>query len=384
MRNRKKQHFRKSVAGIALSSKMEQTQSAESVDIHVTELFGIQVLRKYVQNEQIMSDKKPGIGVRILLGALPVCMVLSTIICAGLMIMILYNPPPLVKELSESILMNFGKGNTLALEDLQEKLKSANDRIGDLKGDIERLTNEGLTNFTREEQLRANLAAVTKENVALLTRLSSANESIRSLKEADIRNQVKMVECKQNLEICMKEKRGFQKSVLDLEKQERNQKNDLGKCEERVQQLEQLNDDIKKLQDEKSALAEVQKKGDELLQEYEKSLKKCQNDSTAEIERINKKLNETNNTLTDCNKSNANLTANLTTCHSDLKDSDMKLQDSQQKNEALEQDKDTLTKDLSATKFTLGNCKNKNMDHEVRSLELLQEIEGLKKELKAC
>ena len=56
----------------------------------------------------------------------------------------------------------------------------------------------------------------------------------------------------------------------------------------------------------------------------------------------------------------------------------------QEQNENLEQDKDTLTKDLSATKFTLGNCKNKNMDHEVRSLELLQEIEGLKKELKAC
>ena len=357
---------------------MEPTQSAESVAIHVTELFGIQVLRKYVQNEQIMSDKKPGIGVRILLGALPVCMVLSTIICAGLMIVILYNPPPLVKELSENILINFGKGNTLALEDLQEKLKSANDRIGDLEGDIERLTKEGLTNFTREEQLRANLAAVTKENVALLTRLSSANESIWSLKEADIRNQVKIVECKQNLEICMNEKGAFQKSVSDsekrernLEKRERNLKNDLSKCEERV---EQLKGDIKKLQ----------QKGDERLQEYEKSLKKCKDNSTAEIERINKKLNGTNNTLTDCNKSNANLTANLTTCQSDLKDSDMKLQDSQQKNEALEQDKDTLTKDLSATKFTLGNCKNKNMDHEVRSLELLQEIEGLKKELKAC
>jgi chromosome segregation ATPase len=381
MRNRKKQHFRKSVAGIALSSKMQQTQSAESIDIHVTELFGVQVLRKYVKNEQIMSDKKPGIGLRILLGALPVCMVLSTIICAGLMIMILYNPPPLVKELSENILMNFGKGNTLALEDLQEKLKSANDRIGDLKGDIERLTKEGLTNFAREEQLSGNLAAVTKENVALLTRLSSANESIRSLKEADIRNQVKIVECNQNLEICMKEKRGFQKSVLDLEKQERNQKNDLSKCEKGV---EQLKGDIKKLQDEKSVLLKVQQKCDELLPEYEKSLKKCKDNSTAEIERINKKLNGTNNTLTDCNKSNANLTANLTTCQSDLKDSDMKLQDSQQKNEALEQDKDTLTKDLSATKFTLGNCKNKNMDHEVRSLELLQEIEGLKKELKAC
>jgi chromosome segregation ATPase len=377
MRNRKKQHFRKSVAGIALSSKMEQTQSAESVDIHVTELFGVQVLRKYVQNEQIMSDKKPGIGVRILLGALPVCMVLSTIICAGLMIMILYNPPPLVKELSESILMNFGKGNTLALEDLQEKLKSANDRIGDLKGDIERLTKEGLTNFAREEQLSANLAAVTKENVAL----SSANELIRSLKEADIKNQGKINESKQNLEICMNEKGAFQKSVSDSEKRERNLKNDLSKCEERV---EQLKGDIKKLRDEKSVLLKAQQKCDELLQEYEKSLKKCKDNSTAEIERINKKLNGTNNTLTDCNKSNANLTANLTTCQSDMKDSDMKLQDSQQKNEALEQDKDTLTKDLSATKFTLGNCKNKNMDHEVRSLELLQEIEGLKKELKAC
>jgi regulator of replication initiation timing len=56
----------------------------------------------------------------------------------------------------------------------------------------------------------------------------------------------------------------------------------------------------------------------------------------------------------------------------------------QEENENLKSEKDTISKDLSATKYTLGNCKNKNMDHEVRSLELLQEIEGLKKELKAC
>ena len=50
----------------------------------------------------------------------------------------------------------------------------------------------------------------------------------------------------------------------------------------------------------------------------------------------------------------------------------------------LSSEKDVIDADLKATRYNLGNCKNKNMDHEVQSLELLQEIEGLKKELKAC
>ncbi|XP_028413194.1 protein bicaudal D-like [Dendronephthya gigantea] len=55
-----------------------------------------------------------------------------------------------------------------------------------------------------------------------------------------------------------------------------------------------------------------------------------------------------------------------------------------QENSLLKTEKETIKKDLSSAQFTLGNCKNKNMDHEVQNLELLQEIESLKKELKAC
>ena len=56
----------------------------------------------------------------------------------------------------------------------------------------------------------------------------------------------------------------------------------------------------------------------------------------------------------------------------------------QEENLVLKSEKESQSNDLSATRYTLGNCKNKNMDHEVRSLELLEEIEALKKELKAC
>ncbi|UYM15448.1 hypothetical protein [Endozoicomonas euniceicola] len=48
--------------------------------------------------------------------------------------------------------------------------------------------------------------------------------------------------------------------------------------------------------------------------------------------------------------------------------------------EKLEQ----MEKNLKKTRFDLGNCKNKNMDNEVINLQLLQEMEGLEKELKAC
>ena len=324
------------------------------VDIHVTELFGFQVLRKYVKkvgrNEMIKSNN----GASLMYLSIP--MLLSAIICLGVVVWILYNPPPLVKELSESILINFGKSNTLALE---EQLKNAKDRIGDLQREIEKLKGEGLANFTREQQILAELSKVKEENEALS---KSASQ---------------IPELEQNLGICMKEKTGCQKSYSDSQKRENKANQNLANCNANKKQM---NGEIEKLKDTESLLRKTLKAADESVKEQEKYLNKCQGDldsASTEKKAIDEQLKKTNETLTGCEaeskqyqKSNKNLTSNLSTC--------------QTKNKDLEQDKDTLNKDLDATKYTLGNCKNKNMDHEVRSLELLQEIEGLKKELKAC
>ena len=82
---------------------------------------------------------------------------------------------------------------------------------------------------------------------------------------------------------------------------------------------------------------------------------------------------------------------NLQNAETQLKTLENELDLAKQREEKLKEDmaklnsaKDTIDADLKATRYNLGNCKNKNMDHEVQSLELLQEIEGLKKELKAC
>ena len=338
---------------------MGDEKNHDCVDIHVTELLGFQVLRKYVKkvkNEMIESDNGASRGVQILLGATPAFMFLSTIICLGVMVGILYNPPPLVKELSESILINFGKSNILALE---EQLKNAKDRIGDLQREIEKLKAEGMANFTREQQILDNLSQVKEQNEAL-----SKNGS-------------RIPDLEQNLEICLREKNGFQESYSDSQQRENDANQDLTSC--RANQT-WMNGEIKKLQTTDSLLRKTLKAADESLKEQENITKKCQEDLDSvltEKKAMDDKLKKTNKTLTgceaknkQCQKSNENLTSNLTTC--------------QTKNKDLEGDKDTLNKDLSATKYTLGNCKNKNMDHEVRSLELLQEIEGLKKELKAC
>ena len=58
--------------------------------------------------------------------------------------------------------------------------------------------------------------------------------------------------------------------------------------------------------------------------------------------------------------------------------------DLQGEKEVWLKEKDRLSKDVADTKYKLGACKNKNMDHEVRTLELIQENDGLKKELAAC
>ena len=338
---------------------MGDEKDPECVDIHVTELFGFQVLRKYVKkvkNEMVESNNGANRGVQILLGATPVLMLLSTIICLGVMMGILYNPPPLVKEFSESILLNFGKSNTLALE---EQLKNALNRIEDLQREIEKLKAEGLANFTREQQILDNLSKVKEENKVL-----SNNAS-------------RIPELEQNLEICMNEKTGCQKSYSDSQKRESDANQDRASCRANEKRM---NGEIEKLRNTESLLRKTLTAADESEKEQENIAKKCQEalDSVVtEKKATDEQLKKTNKTLTgceaknkQCQESNQNLTSNLSTCET--------------KNKDLEEDKDTLNKDLSATKFTLGNCMNKNMDHEVRSLELLQEIEGLKKELKPC
>ena len=345
--------FRKT-AKIALCGEMADEKDLGCVDIRVTELFGLQVLRKYVKkvgkNEMIKSNN----GATLMYLSIP--MLLSFFICLGVVVWILYNPPPLVKELSESILINFGKSNTLALE---EQLKNAKDRIGDLQREIEKLKGEGLAHFTREQQILAKLSKVKEENEALSNKV------------------VRIPELEQNLEICMKEKTGCQKSYSDSQERENNANQDLANCNANEKRM---NGEIKELKNTESLLRKTLNAADESVDELENISKKCQKDLksvSTEKKAIDEQLKKTNETLTGCQaesklcqKSNKNLTSNLSTC--------------QAKNKDLEQDKDTLNKDLSATKYTLGNCKNKNMDHEVRSLELLQEIEGLKKELKAC
>ena len=268
--------------------------------------------------------------------AVPVLLFLSTIVCLWVMMWILYNPPSLVKELSESILVNFGKCKTSALE---EQLKNAKDRIEDLQREVDKLKREGLANFTREQQILANLSIVEQKNEASLKKVASVPE------------------LEQDLEICMREKNEFHESCLGFQKQENDGNKDLANCNNANEK--QINDEIKKVRKTESMLIKALKEADESVDELENISKKCQEDlnsMSTEKKAIDEKLKRTNKKLTGC----------------------------QAKNKDLEQDKDTLNEDLDATKYTLNNCNNKNTDHEVRSLELLQEIKALKRELRAC
>lgn len=156
-------------------------KNGESVDIHVTEVFGFTVMRKYVKTVGKGEKINDGDNQRQhLLRAIPFVMILSSIFCIGAMVAILYNPPPLVEELANRIL-DFGKCNTLELE---EKLRV-------LEEEIKRLKTEASENFTRQEQLRGSLSNVQEEKIALSKSLSSANDQIKLLKEADTKNKKK-------------------------------------------------------------------------------------------------------------------------------------------------------------------------------------------------
>ena len=346
-------------------------KNGESVDIHVTEVFGFTVMRKYVKTVGKGEKINDGDNQRLhLLRAIPIVMILSSIFCIGGMVAILYNPPPLVEEVANRIL-DFAKCNTLEFEE----------RIKVLEEENKRLKTEASENFTREEQLRAKFLNAEEANVALSKRLSSANDSIKSLKAADAEKQRKINDLEQDFKICMDEK-------TDLKKQESNVKDDLENC---TSNAKQLNYNIAQLQNKAS---EALKKADESIAELEEDLQKCQANSSsihAQKENIDKNLTTTTKELTEYKfketelKTNiAKLTRNLSESQDSLKVLNEKLQESEKENKHLMKKKNNLEKDLKATRFNLGQCKNKNMDHEVANLELLQKIEGLEKELKAC
>lgn len=371
---------------------MSEKDKNKTINVNVTELFGIQVLRKYektIGENEKLSDR----GSRVLLGALTV-MVLSTMICSGVMVAILYHPPPLVRELSESILMNFGQKSVSTSPEfvaLQEQLRNANEKIEGLKKEAERVKREGIANFTREVDVRSNLSQAMNENVDLSTKLSNADKSIRLLSESNAENERKIKELNQEHDICMQDKDETQKSLSNAKKQVNGLQKNFDLCKD---DIERQKVKIKELENDKSKLTEDIKDADQRVNILDTKLKgyKTELESVkAQREKVNNELSKTNIVLTQCKTDNkqhektiANLTTQLSTCHNDLTVSNRNLQVAETTIKDLESKKNTLGKDLKDTRFSLGNCKNKNMDHEVQNLELLQEIESLKKELKAC
>ena len=113
-------------------------------------------------------------------------------------------------------------------------------------------------------------------------------------------------------------------------------------------------------------------------------VEKAWNTTKEQNDNLNKEIAQITASKNDFEKKLKEAEANLKSLKSKLDSTKQRENNLQTENSNLKSEKESLSKDLDATKYTLGNCKNKNMDHEVRSLELLQEIEGLKKELKAC
>ena len=374
----------------------------ESVDVQVTEIFGCPVVRRYVKTigkgEKIDDSESHSLH---FLRAIPLVMFFSTILSIGLVVAILYHPPPLVEEFTKSVL-SLGKSNTLELE---EKLK-------DLEEEIKRLKNEGFENFTREEQLRGKLSSAQEKNVVLSKKLSAAGDHIKSLETANANKERKIMDAKHDFGICMGEK-------TDLKKQESDTKSHLEKCTSSVRHL---SDKITKLQSKTTEQLETIKEANNTLDELEKDFDQCRENLSSiqsEKENIDKNLTATSNRFTECiakrnelKTNNTRLESNILESQDLLKTSNGKLKQSEEDNKLLKSKKNDLEKDLKATmreksevenelkatkseksevekdlkasRFNLGECKNKNMKHEVANLELLQRIEGMEKELKAC
>ena len=409
-----------------MATKTERKTHDKLVEIHVTEFLGIPIVRKYV-TESSKVDKHAEAsteGVHLvpqwLKAFVALMMLISVCACLG----ILYRPPRVLHELTDSFLM----GNTKRVEDLQERLgKSELDKASFKEGLDKCLSEKAafIKNLDEAEEkcnkrtkvleesnqhlleLNENLRKQAKREQEFLRKVDEMKGNLTFMKrqiDEILRNEAELKETVQErdqflrkqIKLIKEQKLGDEQKLNELETLKRD-------CEEQLGELREKNDNEKQQMDKKqteceSARHEVEREL-ENKNEIEKGLNLTIEDLQSNvIPELHQNISELKEDLNAERKSKVSEVGKLIACKATLVACEgnnyrlstdvnklKKTISSLDKGLAGErEEKRAVTEELNRSKLALGKCKNKNFDHENGNAQLLEENGRLRKQLEKC
>ena len=380
---------------------MDKKEKARTTEIYVTEVFGIPLVRKYVEvcSAEIKTSDSFN-RMYLVLERVKIFMIISMLISAIMALCILYYPPPLFHQMVDSLLKSYSRKGDI--EELQNSLSLSEVNKRRLLETLDNCTVEKakfITTFNKEkENLDGSLRTLKRE-------LLTAEENVRVLEG-------NMAKFEKNEEACRTRESLVSRNLILLNESKVAVEQNLLKAEERIGTMDEnikelkssleeqqgrtveLKNNLKVSEKERTDLEEKLFTAKEKIDQLEKDTEKAEN-SVKEHQKTVNSITVQNLALT---KKFEDVKSKLVTCKDENKDHEDRHSEFEVKLEKLEksvkvlesklsnvtQEKQDITKKHKDTEFKLGECRNKNMDHEISNSELLTELEEVKKELKKC
>ncbi|XP_046855234.1 myosin-11-like [Xenia sp. Carnegie-2017] len=353
---------------------MENLKDAEIIKFDVIEIFGFPVIKKYeksmekgeVNNNNETKNSK--FGVRSIIKTLPMLTILCSCMTTILVIAMIYHPPTMIRELSETFLMRLSQN-----EALEEQFENANRTINILSAEVRVIKMDGLANLSRENQLIENFHALKQEKANLMSKLSNAEALIKTLSEADIRREESLEELEQKIDKCSNEKNEALKLLSTSILEENGTKISLEKCQKNV---DLLTKDIEGIKVERARLFKEREEADLLSDALEHELQNCKDMLASEtelkekhekkvnaLEKYQFETNECRRSLEDLQSNVSFYQTNFVKLEGNVKILQQKLNDCMDK---LNEDEDKL----KTKRSKLKESKDLKMDHETKNNEL--------------
>lgn len=398
--------------------------------VYVVEVFGIPVIRKYVEDITNKSTGKKRSDVNhSILKSVKIFMVISVFVSVILTtttaVCIFYYPPPLFHELANTLLQGYPfRGakseelqknlsiceieKTTLMKDLgkclaeKEKMMDKFDREKEnFQRDLNEKTNklqiadnnihtlkENVANFKKNEKefwmneilLRQNLTLLNEKKFSAEQKLTAATETSQELKKSLENEQTRSVELHEDflkyqsksIE-CGKVKNRIEMELIKAEEKVGKMKTDADESVKKIKESQQNKHDLE------NSLATLNK---DLLR-----VKTNLNNTEKFKNVISQKLNDVESQLRNSKKENVEHESRHSKLQQELQDANKeleKLPGLEKRIETLDNDMKNVIQEKTAIQLESDACRNKDMKHQINNAKLLEELDEKNKQLEKC
>ena len=389
---------------------MDGKAKGSSSEIHVTEIFGIPLFRKYVEvgsAGQVKSALHSAVSCRFKISMIIISLFISLLVPVTASLCLLYYPPPVFRELRDSFFKIYSpKSNVEELQKigivceaekrtlnatLRDVLSGYDKLMADSKKDKEdssKMENELHNSKDYIDMLREQIARLEKREEMLQARENRFIQKLTSVNEKEFAVKQEFLAANETIK-KLEEKEGKLEKILsdqeilnlELEKNLTNSKNETNEITKKLsaatQKIHKM-EEVSKVEKQNLAVSErnlLETKGKvATLEENVKDFKEKFNDVTEQKSTITKKYKDTE----------SRLVAELKQVKKDSKKLEGKVNYLKNNIKNVTEEKLDMEKRIDVTEVMLGDCKNKNMDQEIEKSELVKKLLKAEKELKNC